>query len=107
MTSIQIIFREKLNKIQCFSGYIGKNHTCLQSIKGKIIFRSCSEDDCSKCQDKIKKDEYNEERWSTDRHSYLVCGACYTKIPDEICTACFCRVCYAALEEYCDCSRDD
>ena len=37
----------------------------------------------------------------------LVCGTCYNKIPDEICTACFCRVCYTALEEYCDCVRDD
>ena len=106
MTSIQIIFHEKLNKIQCFCRYIGKKHTCSQTINGKIIFHSCSQDECSKCQDKIKRDEYNEERWSTDRDSYLVCGTCYTKI-SEICTVCFCRVCYAALEEYCDCIRDD
>ena len=93
MTSIQIIFHEKLNKIQCFCEYIGKNHTCLQTIKGKIILRSCSQDECSKCQDKIRRDEYNEERWSTDRDGYLVWETCYTKISDEICTACFSRVC--------------
>ena len=107
MTSTQIIFHEKLKKIQCFCSYAGKNHTCSQSIKGKIIFCCCSEDGCSQCQDKIKRDEYNEERWSTDRDSYLVCGTCYIKISDEICTACFCCICYAALEEYCDCQKDD
>ena len=107
MTSTQIIFHEKLNKIQCYCGYVGRNHTYTQTIKGRIIFRTCSEDECNLCQDKIKRDEYNEETWSTDRDSYLVCGTCYNKIPDEICTACFCRVCYTALEEYCDCVRDD
>ena len=96
-----------LNKIQCFCGYIGKNHTCSQSVKGKIIFRSFSKDKCSQCQDKIKRDEYNKERWSTDRDGYLVCGTCYTKISDKICTTCFCHICYATLEEYCDCQKDN
>ena len=107
MTSIQIIFHKKLNAIQCFCGFVSRNHQCEKTIQGKIIFRSCSEEDCSKCQDKIKRDEYNEERWLTDRDSYLVCGTCYEKISDEICTYCFCCVCYGALEEYCDCERDD
>ena len=107
MTSIQIIFHKKVNAIQCFCGFIGRNHQCEKIIQGKIIFRSCSEEDCSKCQDKIKRDKYNEERCSTDRDGYLVCRTCYEKISDEICTYCFCCVCYAALEEYCECERDD
>ena len=107
MTSIQIIFHKKLNAIQCFCGFTGINHQCQKTIQGKVIFCSCSEEECSKCQDKIKRDKYNEERWSTDRDCYLVCGTCYEKISDEICTNCFCRICYAALEEYCECQRDD
>ena len=96
MTSIQIIFHEKLNAIQYFCGFVGRNHQCEKTIQGKMIFRSCSEEDCSKCQDKIKRDKHNEERWSTDRDGYLVCGTRYEKISDEICTYCFCCVCYAA-----------
>ena len=96
MTSIQIIFHGKLNAIQYFCGFVGRNHQCEKTIQGKMIFRSCSEEDCSKCQDKIKRDKYNEERWSTDRDGYLVCGTRYEKISDEICTYCFCCVCYAA-----------
>ena len=107
MTSIQIIFHKKLNAIQCFCGFVGRNHQCEKTIQGKIIFRSCSEEDCSKCQDKIMRNEYNEERWSTDRYGYLFCRTCYEKISDEICTCCFCRVCYAALEECCECEKDD
>ena len=55
VTSIQIIFHEKLNTIQCFCGFVGRNHQCEKAIQGKIIFRSYSEEDCSKCQDKIKE----------------------------------------------------
>ena len=28
------------------------------------------------------RDKYNEERWSTDRDGYLVCGTFYEKISD-------------------------
>ena len=38
---------------------------------------------------------------------YLVCRTFYEKISDEICTYCFCCVCYASLEEYCEFERDD
>ena len=107
MTSIQIIFHKKLNAIQCFCGFVGTNHQCEKTIQGKIIFLSCSEEDCSKCQDKIKRDKYNEERWSTDRGVYLVCGTCYENISDEVCTYYFCYYCYAALEKYCQRERDD
>ena len=77
MTSIQIIIHEKLNAIQCFCGFVGRNHECEKIIQGKIIFRTCS-DECSKCSEQIKRDEYNEERWATDRDGYLVCGTCMT-----------------------------
>ena len=106
MTSIQIIFHEKLNAIQCYCGFIGKNHQCEKTIQGKIIFRCCSQECCSKCKDKIKREKYNEERWAKDRDGYLVCGTCYEKIPDEICTYCFCHVCYTSLEENCICETD-
>lgn len=105
MTSFQIIFHEKLKAIQCFCGFTGINAQCQKTVQGKVIFCSCSEEECGKCQDQIKRDEYNEERWSTARDSYLVCGTCYGKISDEICTNCFYRVCYTALEEYCDCNE--
>ena len=104
MTSTQIIFHEKLNVIQCFCGFTSRNHQCQKAIQGKVIFHSCSEEECSKCQDKIKRDEYNEERQSTERDGYLVCGTCYEKISHEIC---FCCICYAALKEYWECQRDD
>ena len=105
MTTIQIIFQKKLKVIQCFCGFTGINHQCQKTVQGKVIFRSCSEEECSECQDQIKRDEYNEERWSTDRDGYLVCGTCYEKISDEMCTNCFYRVSYTALEEYCDCNE--
>ena len=57
MTSIQIIIHEKLNAIQCFCGFVGKNHHCEKKIQGKIIFRTCSTDECSKFCDQIKRDE--------------------------------------------------
>ena len=107
MTSIQIIFHEKLKAIQCFSGFSGRNHQCEKTVNGKVTFCNCLEEYCSKCQGKIKRDEYNEERWSKNREGYLVCGTCYEKISDEICTNCFCRLCYVSLEEYCGCQRED
>ena len=107
MTSIQIIFYKKLNAIQCFCGFVSRNHQCEKTIQGKIIFRSCSEEDCSKCQDKMMRNENNEERWSTDRDGYRFCRTCYEKMSDEICTYCFCRVCYAALKECCECEKVD
>ena len=96
MTSIQM-FHEKLNAIQCFCGFVGRITSVKRQFKEKLSFAAV----------KIKRDKYNEERWSTDRDGYLVCGTCYEKISDEICTYCFCCVCYGALEEYCDCERDD
>ena len=107
MTSIHIIFHKKLNAIQCFCGFVSKNHQGQKTIQGKVIFRSSSEEGCRMWQDKIKRDKYNEERWSTDRDGYLVCGTFYEKISDEICTYCFCCVCYASLEEYREFERDD
>ena len=85
MTSIQIIVHEKLNAIQCFCGFVARNHQCEKTIQGKIIFCTCS-DECSKCCEQIKRDEYNEERWATDRDGYLICGTCYNKLSGEICT---------------------
>ena len=55
MTSIQIIIHKKLNAIQYFGGFIGKNHQCEKTIQGKIIFRTCFEE-CSKCCEQIKRD---------------------------------------------------
>ena len=40
MTSIQIIFYEKLNAIQCFRGFIGRNHQCEKTVNGKVTFRN-------------------------------------------------------------------
>ena len=40
MTSIQIIIHEKLHAIQCFCGFIGRNHQCEKTIQGKMIFRT-------------------------------------------------------------------
>ena len=107
MTSIQIIFYEKLNAIQCFCGFIGRNHQCEKTVNGKVTFRNCLEEHCSKCHNKINRDEYNGARWSTDRYGYLVCGTCYDKISNEICTNCFCKICYVSLEEYCSCRVDN
>ena len=105
MTSIQIIIHEKLNAIPCFCGFVGKNHQCEKTIHGKIIFRTCS-DRCSKCCDRIKRDEYNKNRWATNRDGYLVCGRCYEKLSEEICTNRFCKICYKAFDEYCDCNTE-
>ena len=107
MTSIQIIIHEKLNAIQCFCGFVGKNHQCENTIKGKIIFRTCSADECSKCYEQIKRDKYNEERWATDRDGYLICGTCYEKLSGETCTNCFCKICYVSIDEYCDCNSSE
>ena len=76
-----------------------------KKIRGKIIFRTCF-DECSKCCEQIKRDEYNEERWATDRDGYLVCGTCYKKLSGEICTICFCKICYVSVDEYCDCNPE-
>ena len=51
---------------------------------------------------KIRRGEYNEERWATDRDGYLICGTCYEKRSGEICTNCFCKVCYISVDEYCN-----
>ena len=45
-----------------------------EEIRGKIVFVHCSEENCNLCQDKIDRDEYNEQRWATDKDAYLVCG---------------------------------
>ena len=37
MTSIQIIFHEKLKAIQCFCGFIGRNHQCEKKLE-KLLF---------------------------------------------------------------------
>ena len=37
----------------------------------------------TKCCDRIKRDEYNKNRWPTDRDGYLVCGRCYEKLSDK------------------------
>ena len=50
----------------------------------------------------MKRDEYNEERWATERDGYLICGTCYDKLSDEICTNCFCKIGYISVDEYCD-----
>ena len=94
MTSIQIIIHEKLDAIQCFCGFVGGNHESEKIIQGKTIFRTCS-DECSKCSEQIKRDEYNEERWPTDRDGYSVCGTWY-----------FCKICYVSIDEYCDCNSE-
>ena len=88
MTSIQIIFHEKLKAIQCFCGFIGRNHQCGKAVNGKVTFRNCLEEYCSKC--KIKLRETNIMKKDD---GYLVCGTCYEKISDDICTSCFCRIC--------------
>ena len=62
MTSIQIIIHKKLNAIQCFCGFVSVNHKCKEKIQGKIIFRECNVNDCTKFCDQIRRDEYNEER---------------------------------------------
>ena len=36
MTSIQIIIQEKLNAIQCFCGFVGRNHESEKIIQKKI-----------------------------------------------------------------------
>ena len=104
MTSIQIIIHKKLNAIQCFCGFVGVNHECKEKIQGKIIFRECNVNDYTKCCDQIRRDEYKEERRATDRDGYLICGTCYEKLSGEICTNCFCKLCYISVDEYCDCS---
>ena len=38
MTSVQIIIHEKLNTIQCFCGFVGKNHQCEKLFKEKLSF---------------------------------------------------------------------
>ena len=38
MTSIQIIIHEKLNAIQCFCSFVGKNHHCEKKFKEKLSF---------------------------------------------------------------------
>ena len=70
----------------------------------KIIFFNCSEENCNLCQDKIYRDEYNEQRWATDRDGYLVCRTCYEKLgaDNEICEKIFYISCYAASYEFCD-----
>ena len=55
---------------------------------------------------KLRGDEYNEERWATDRDGHLVCGTCYEKVSGEICTICFCKICYVSVDEYCDCNPE-
>ena len=94
MSSIQIIIHKKLNAIQRLCGFIGRNHQCEKTIQGKMIFCTCSED-CSKCCEQIKRDEYND--------GYLICGTCYEKLSGEICTNCFCKICYVSVDEWCDC----
>ena len=105
---VKIIFHEKLNAIQCVCGFISTSHECKEKIQGKIVFVRCSEENCSVCQDKKDKDEYNELRWGTYRDGYLVCGMCYKKLgSSEIWENCFCCICYVSLEEYCSCQRED
>ena len=107
MTSIQIIVHKKLKAIQCFCGFVGVNHQCEKKIDGKIIFRECYTEECSKCCDQIRRDECNEERWATDRDGYLICGTCYEKLSSEICTNCFCKICYISVDEYFKCSPSE
>ena len=76
--------------------------TIVKKNSRKIIFRLCSADGCSKCCDQMKRDEYNEERWATERDGYLICGTCYDKLSDEICTNCFCKIGYISVDKYCD-----
>ena len=78
-----------------------------KKIQGKTIFSTYSTDECSKCCDQIKRDEYIEERWAADREGYLICGTCYDKLSDEICTNCFCKICYTTVDEYCECNSSD
>ena len=73
----------------------------------KNYFRKCSVEECSKCCEQIKRDEYNEERWVTDRDGYLICGTCYEKLSGEICTNCFCKICYVSADEYCACNSSE
>ena len=44
MTSIQITIHEKLNAIQWFCGFMGRNNQCENTNQGKIIFGICSEE---------------------------------------------------------------
>ena len=106
MSSIKIVFHEKLNAIQCICDFIGTTHECKEVIQRKIIFLKCSEESCSLCQDQIDRDEYNELRLTKDRDGYLVCGTCCEKIGTEkIRKYCFCRICYASVDEYCSCQE--
>ena len=108
MTTVKIVFHEKLNAIRCVCGYIGTFHECKEKIQGKIIFVRCSEKNCSACQENIERDEYNMLRWGTDRDGYLVCGTCYDKLgTNEICENCFCRICYVSVDKYCTCPVRD
>ena len=74
-----------------FCGFVGTSHKCEEEIRGKVIFVNCSKENCNLCQDKISRDEYNEQRWATDRDGYLVCGTCYDKLgaDNEMCENCF------------------
>ena len=106
MTTIKITFHKKLNAVQCMCGFVGTSHECKEEIHGKIIFVNCSKEICNLCQDKIYREEYNEQRWATDRDSYLVHGTCHEKLgaDNEICENCFYISCYAASDEFCDCA---
>ena len=106
MAVFKIIFHEELNAIQCVCGYSGTSHECKEEIIWKIIFVWCSVTNCSVYKNEVDREEYNSLRWSTNTDGYLVCGTWYEKLGCEpICENCFCRVCYASIEEYCSCSE--
>ena len=58
----------------------------ITNVKQQFMEKLSFERVLTKCCDRIKRDEYNKNRWPTDRDGYLVCGRCYEKVSEEICT---------------------
>ena len=78
----------------------------ITNVKQQFMEKLSFERVLTKCCDRIKRDEYNKNRWPTDRDGYLVCGRCYEKVSEEICTNYFCKICYKDFDEYCDCNPE-
>ena len=104
----KIIFKlHRLGYITCLCGKIEQDHECLlinDVNEIKIKFELCSESACRFCDPNIQWEYERYMKKENDNKRY--CRKCEKEIPEEnyICHDCFCKECYANLNE-CNCCK--